>query len=77
MKKTIIVCAVLMAFTVTTVLFMPNTAVSAPEPAEAVELVIDLPEDFSLVQPGDKLIIVNVKYLKNQKLIKVGYQPKK
>lgn len=77
MKKIIIICAVLMAFTATTVLLHPNPAVSAPEPFEEVELVIDLPEDFSMVQPGDKLVIVNVKYFKNQKLIKVGYQSKK
>ncbi len=70
MKKLIIACIVLMAFTATTVLF-------ASQPSEEVELVIDLPEDFSMVQPGDKLVIVNVKYIKNQKLIKVGYQPKK
>ncbi len=77
MKKLIIICAVLMVFTTITVMLHPNPAVSAPESSEEVELVIDLPEDFSLVQSGDKLVIVNVKYIKNKKHIKIGYQVKK
>jgi len=80
MKKIIIIAAVFIALGTGSIIVsqLPTKAEKPSNPAvkseqENVELIVDLPEDFGLVQTGEKLVIANVVYGNGTKTIKIGY----